>query len=338
MNKPLLSVILPAYNAEAYLESAICSILGQSFENFELIVINDGSTDRTGQMLEAIGDRRLRVINHERNAGLISGLNEGIDASTGKYIARMDADDICEPSRFLRQIEYLESHLEIGVLGTAIKMIDERDRPGPTYIMPAIPSDTQWAMPLICPLAHPSVMMRADIVRSLGGYSNTALHAEDYDLWFRMSRETQMANLTEPLICVRKHAASVTSSQRHAHLDSAALVSQAILFYRLEEEVPIPVIRCLRSLGRVDSECAMHAVLIVFKLMARLRLGHPTALTKTIRRDAALRIAYLARHVSGSDRFRVIREAHKVYPFILLAIASKMNEIIVPGMARRLIG
>lgn len=335
---PLLSVILPAYNAETYLEPAVRSVLQQSFEDFELIVIDDGSTDRTGQLLGKFNDRRLRVIRHERNAGLIAGLNEGIEASAGRYIARMDADDICEPTRFQRQIECLETRPELGVLGTAIRVIDEQDRPGAAFVMPATPTDVEWAMPLLCPLAHPSVMMRADLVRRAGGYSTTAVHAEDYDLWHRLSRLTQVANLRDPLLRLRKHAASVTSALRHAHLDAAAVVSKAEVDHRLDEDVPIPVVRCLRSWGQTDSECAMQAVRVLSRLLAQLRSSRPAASTTTARRDAAIRIAYLARHVAGGERAQVFREAHKAYPLVLPALARKAIRRFVPGATRNLIG
>lgn len=336
---PLLSVVLPAYNAEAYLEPAVQSVLQQSFEDFELIVIDDGSKDRTAEILGKIDDRRLRVIRHERNAGLIAGLNEGIEASTGRYIARMDADDICEPSRFLRQIECLEMHPEVGVLGTAIRVIDEQGRPGVTFVMPVSSIDVEWAMPMLCPLAHPSVMMRTDLVKQAGGYSTAAVHAEDYDLWHRLSGQTQVANLRDPLLRLRKHAASVTSALRHTHLDAAAAVSKAVVDRRLNEDVPTSVIRCLRSWGQTDGECAMQAVQLLSRLLMQLISSRPRSSVGHARRDAAIRIAYLARHVTNSrERVHVMREAHRAYPLVLPAIVQKAIRRFAPGATRNLIG
>lgn len=339
MSAPLLSVVLPAYNAEAYLESAVQSVLQQSFENFELIVIDDGSEDRTAAILEKIDDRRLRVIRHERNAGLIAGLNEGVATATGKFIARMDADDICEPSRFHRQIECLETHPEIGVLGTAVKVIDEQGRLGVTFVMPVSSLDVEWAMPLLCPVAHPSVMMRTDLVRRVGGYSSAARHAEDYDLWHRLSGLTQVANLRAPLLRLRKHAASVTSAQRDVHLDAATAVAQAVIHQRLNEEVPAAVIRCLRSWGQTDSTFALQAAQLLSRLLKRLVCARPRPSSGRARRDAAIRIAYLARHVTGSrERVQLLREAHSAYPLVLPAIARKTLLRFAPGATRDLIG
>jgi len=338
MATPLLSVVLPAYNAEAYLEPAVRSVLQQSFREFELIVIDDGSTDRTGDLLGNFDDRRLRVIRHGRNAGLIAGLNEGIGASRGRYIARMDADDICEPSRFQRQIDCLETNPEIGVLGTAIRVIDEQGRPGAAFVMPVTPTDVEWAMPILCPLAHPSVMMRTELVKRAEGYSPAALHAEDYDLWCRLSRLTQVANLREPLVSVRKHAASVTSALRHAHLDAAAMVAKAEVDRRLNQDVPVQSIRCMRSWGQTDSEYAMQAVNILCALLEKLRSARSVASTKTASRDAAIRIAYLTRYVVGRERIHTIRAAHNAHALVGAAIVHKSIQRLMPKATRNLIG
>lgn len=338
MATPLLSVVLPAYNAEAYLEPALRSVLEQSFRDFELIVIDDGSTDRTGELLGNFDDRRLQVIRHELNAGLIAGLNEGIEASRGRYIARMDADDICEPTRFQRQIDCLETHPEIGVLGTAIRVIDDQGRPGAAFVMPVTPTDVEWAIPMLCPLAHPSVMMRTEFVKRAEGYSPAALHAEDYDLWCRLSRLTQIANLREPLVSVRKHAASVTSALRHTHLDAAAMVAKAEVDRRLNQDVPVQSIRCMRSWGQTDSEYAMQAVKILCALLEKLSSARSVASTKTASRDAAIRIAYLTRYVAGRERIHTIRAAHNAHALVGAAIVHKSIQRLMPKATRNLIG
>lgn len=336
---PLLSVILPAYNAEAFLEQAVQSVLQQSFNNFELIIIDDGSSDRTPGILGKIGDRRLRVIRHERNVGLISGLNEGLDASTGKYIARMDADDVCEPSRFLRQIECLEACPEVGVLGTAVRIIDEQGRPSATFVMPLSSTDVEWSMPMLCPIAHPSVMMRADLVKREGGYSAAAVHAEDYELWHRLSRQMRVANLREPLLRLRKHSASVTSTLRQKHLDAAAAVSKGVVDRLLDEDVPLPVVRCLRSWGQINSEYAPQTVQLLSRLLSHLRISQGGSSMGAARRDAAIRIAYLSKYfASGRQLAQILRIAHKAYPFVLPAIAQKAIRHFTPGATRYLVG
>ncbi len=335
---PSISVIMPAFNAAAYVKAAIESVLDQTLRDFELIVIDDGSTDRTGELLGNFDDSRIQVIRHELNAGLIAGLNEGIEASRGRYIARMDADDICEPTRFQRQIDCLEKNPEIGVLGTAIRVIDELGRPGAAFVMPATPTDVEWAMPMLCPLAHPSVMMRTELVRRAGGYSPAALHAEDYDLWCRLSRLTQVANLREPLMRVRKHAASVTSTLRHTHVDAAAMVAKAEVDRRLNQDVPVHAIRCMRSWGQTDSGYAMEAVSILRSLLEKLRSSRSVASTKTASRDASIRIAYLTRYVTGIERIQTLRAAHNADAFVGAAIVHKSIQRLMPKATRNLIG
>ena len=117
---PLISVILPAYNAERFLEEAIDSILAQTYKNFELIVLNDGSTDRTEEIILSYNDPRIRYIKNESNLKLIKTLNKGIALARGKYIARMDADDISLPTRFEKEIEFMEIHPDIGVCSSKV--------------------------------------------------------------------------------------------------------------------------------------------------------------------------------------------------------------------------
>lgn len=338
MAQPILSVVLPAHNAEAHLRAAIDSVLEQSFKDFELIVINDGSTDHTGEILGAFNDPRIRLILHGSNKGLIEALNAGIQTSTGRYIARMDADDISEPTRFQRQIEYLEMHPEIGVLGSAIKVINQWDRVLATVLMPSTAIDIEWAMPLVCPLAHPSVMMRSDIVKHAGGYPAGAVHVEDYELWWRLSRNTRITNLSIPLLRLRKHCGSVTSTQRHTHLNSAAAVSKAEIDSWFDESVPIRSVRCLRSWGASDPECALSATRLLSRLLVRLCSKYPPASVRTARRDAAIRTLYLSRLVAGRARIRILRDVLDMDPFALLGLARKTIHRLIPGVSRSLIG
>ncbi|HGF9542707.1 TPA: glycosyltransferase family 2 protein, partial [Acinetobacter baumannii] len=127
----LVSVVLPAYNAELYLKEAIDSVLSQTFTDFELIILNDGSIDRTEEIILSYNDSRIVYVKNEKNLGLIGTLNKGINLAKGKYIARMDADDICLPERFKKQVDFLEKNNEIDLIGTnAIKINNNGDRIG----------------------------------------------------------------------------------------------------------------------------------------------------------------------------------------------------------------
>ncbi|MBL4658797.1 MAG: glycosyltransferase [Alcanivoracaceae bacterium] len=216
-----ISVLMPIYNAERFLKTALESILSQSFSDFEIIAINDGSTDASGKILASYGDKRLRVINNDGNKGLIYTLNKGIEKANGKYIARMDADDIALPNRLAMQVEFLEAHPSIVLLGGHAEMIDEHGVP----FMPMTPPLSHQAIInrifIGSCFIHPSVMFRTDVVRELGGYRHDALHAEDYDLWLRIIQNHQVANLSAILIQYRIHPDQVSQRKMRQQRTSA---------------------------------------------------------------------------------------------------------------------
>jgi glycosyltransferase involved in cell wall biosynthesis len=208
MKDPQLSVVLPCYNAAAFLQEAISSVLKQSFTDFELIIIDDGSTDESATIISKQNDPRLKVIRNEKNLGLIRTLNTGIAAAKGKYIARMDADDISRPERFEKQISFLEKNPGIGVCGTWMHMIHNNS----VYKHRYQASDTiKSALVFNNPIVHPSVMMRKNIFENTAHvYSMDYPHGEDYALWISLLEKTNFAVLDEPLIEYRAHAEQVS--------------------------------------------------------------------------------------------------------------------------------
>ncbi len=210
---PLVSVILPVYNAEKFIVSAIESVLAQDFKNFELLVINDGSTDESEQLIKKIVDPRIVYIKNATNIGLIATLNKGIDAALGKYIARMDADDISMSTRFELQVAFLENNLEIGLCGTSFFSWDGLNKDLKT--LPSNAEEIKSELLFRNVIAHPTVMMRKKVlIENALRYSMDALNAEDYDLWTRMARVTSIANLPLPLLLYRVHAMQVTQTQK----------------------------------------------------------------------------------------------------------------------------
>lgn len=208
---PLVSVLMPAYNSEAFVGEAVASMLAQTFTDFELLIIDDGSTDSTRAVLEAIHDSRLRLVANPYNLGLIKTLNRGLELAAGHYIARMDADDVSAPERLERQVEFLESHPEVDVLGTMANLIDESGKTiGKLADYPTEADDVRAYLLRECCLIHPTVMFRKDVVRALGGYDLSARHAEDYDLWLRLSDDHEIANLPEALVSYRMHRNQVS--------------------------------------------------------------------------------------------------------------------------------
>jgi glycosyltransferase involved in cell wall biosynthesis len=202
---------MAVYNGERYLEQAVRSILSQTCDDFEFIIIDDGSTDRSPEMLKSFGDRDRRLnIHRQPNSGLIASLNKACTLARGTYVARMDADDISLPRRFEKQVQYLDAHKEIGVLGTWIQDIGADEQPGPIWPLPTNPATIRWFLMFGNCLAHPSIMMRRELILSLG-YRAEAVHVEDYDLWIRASSVTGIANIPEVLLKYRVLSRSVSS-------------------------------------------------------------------------------------------------------------------------------
>lgn len=215
---PAISVVLPVFNAEAYVREAVESILAQSFTDFELIIINDGSSDGSGAILQelAASDARIRLIERP-NGGLISALNEGIERARASLIARMDADDVAMPERLALQHARMVVSPHLAVLGSFMRLMDASGKIIRIADYPITEADTARFLEQGCPLAHPTVIMRREAVIEVGGYRMAFAHCEDYDLWLRISeRGFGIANLPKPLLNYRIHGTNVSSVHRQA--------------------------------------------------------------------------------------------------------------------------
>lgn len=223
MSTPAISVILPVYNGLPYLREAVASILGQSFPDFELIAIDDGSIDGSTTYLEGLEDPRLRLFRRD-HSGLIPVLNFGLAQARADLIARMDADDIAHPDRLARQWAFMKDHPEVVLLGSRVQEIDGSGRPiGAVGTLPeehdaivARFSQTRKMNPLV----HPSVLFRREAALSCGGYREDFPVAEDSDLWRRLARIGRLHILAEPLLLLRKHGGNVTRTKELQSLES----------------------------------------------------------------------------------------------------------------------
>lgn len=214
MNNPIVSVVMSVYNGEHFLREAVESILCQSFREFELIVIDDGSTDGTAAILHAYQeeDERMQVY-YQANKGLVESLNRGCGLARGKYIARMDADDISAANRLMWQVDFMEKHPEVGVVGGAVDVIDITGKSLGTSANPIDDCDIRLALSDHCAFWHPTVLMRKDVFVSVGGYRKAVFGAEDYDLWLRVAEHCQLANLDSVVLKYRCHSCQVTVSK-----------------------------------------------------------------------------------------------------------------------------
>jgi len=243
-DSPRITVLLPVHNGERYLGDAIASVLAQTLTDFELVVVDDGSTDRTAEILSGVTDGRLRVIRNEKNAGIAAALNAGIRASQAEFLARMDADDICDPRRLERQAAYLEAHPEVSICGTWYRAFGARRVTGRP------PLDHERICAAMCfgwAIAHPTILMRRDFLKREGlSYDESFREsAEDIEFLLRAADLTRLANVPEFLYFYRLHEGQMSA-------ESAA---------RRQRELSRALARPLRALtpGATESEKALHA-------------------------------------------------------------------------------
>lgn len=226
MGQPQVSVVLPVWNGERFLKESVDSILAQDFRDFELIIVDDGSTDATGEIISQYADdARVRVLRQE-NKGLVAALNAGLELSRAALIARLDADDVALPHRLTAQLAYLDSNPNVMAVGSAIELMDAGGRSLGTRRYPVGKEMATLGLLDGCTLAHPAVMMRKGAVQKVGAYRECFRHAEDYDLWLRVIELGYVDNLPETLIRYRIHDHSVTKkhSARQSFAAKAALL------------------------------------------------------------------------------------------------------------------
>ncbi|MBN2585368.1 glycosyltransferase [Patescibacteria group bacterium] len=238
---PRVSVVMSVYNGEQYLREAVNSIINQTFADFELILINDGSTDGTSAILQQLTDPRIVLFNHSQNAGLVARLREGVEQARGELIARMDADDISLPERFAKQVAFFDTHPEVGLLGTAMRQVDSTGRLLAIISPPTKHLLIKWNSLFEATVMHPTVMMRKTAVLQAGNYNLDYIHVEDTELWSRMIMITNFANLPDPLCIRRWRAGSISHQksqlQRRRSAEIRIELIQKILGKRLPEDI-----------------------------------------------------------------------------------------------------
>jgi glycosyltransferase involved in cell wall biosynthesis len=237
---PSVSVILPAYNAERYIAAAVQSLLNQTFGDFELIVINDGSTDGTSAILHDLASKNPRIQLVSRpNTGYVAALNEGIELAKGEFIARMDADDLSLPTRFEKQVAYLRVNPDCVLLGSNVAQMDVAGLViGPmadiAYGHDAI---THALLRRGWPIVHPAVMMRTDAVRKVGGYVVEYCPNEDHDLFLKLGEIGRLENLPEVLVHYRKHDGSQSTQKVE---QTITIISRIIIEACRRRGIPVP--------------------------------------------------------------------------------------------------
>jgi cellulose synthase/poly-beta-1,6-N-acetylglucosamine synthase-like glycosyltransferase len=298
MTSALVSVVMSVFNSERFLCEAVESILAQTFRDFEFIIINDGSNDCSGDILNYFQKRDARVqLYHQDNRGLVSSLNRGCGLARGKYIARMDADDIAADDRLRRQMDFMESNPQVAVVGGAVEFIDAAGRKLHLMKYPRTNYEIQQVLWDDCALCHPTTFMRREILVALGGYRKIVVHAEDYDLWLRISDKFQLANLDSVVLKYRLHpnqisvrkckqeglsglAARIATSERRMGkpdpLDSIEEITPTTLLHlgatssEQQRELARQYLRCSRNMYRAGE---YSIALLAAKLVNQDRTG-----------------------------------------------------------------
>jgi hypothetical protein len=321
---PLISVVMPVHNGARWLGEAIESVICQTCRDFELLVIDDGSTDETPRILTGWLSRDLRIrVLRQNGSGLVAALNYGLGEARGSLIARLDADDRAVAHRLERQIRVLGDNPRVGLLGAWAQRIDAHGRTR-GYARPETrPERITDILTRTNPFIHSTVIFRTEIARRLGGYRAAFEAAEDYDLWLRMSEVTQLANMAEPLVQYRRHDTNVSARKAIRQCFSVRLAQRATGIRRRTGRDPAlgmttaPDWRSPHALGTfyadeavtyrlldlADPECSRGAKNIDFSpLVERL-----SELNHAERRLAALAIVNHLRHAPAAELVRTRR-------------------------------
>lgn len=249
---PKVTVVMPVFNGEKYLRAAVDSILNQTFTDFELLVIDDGSTDSSAAIISAYHDRRVKLIQFSKNMGISAALNSGIELARGQYLARMDSDDISLPERLAGQVFFMEANPEYGLCGTNVRSINSEGKVISSPWWSKTPVPLEWTLLWTNPIAHPTAVMRMDLLRQFNlRYRN--IPNEDGDLWSRLVLKTRITRLPETLLHYRCRPDGAFNTGRIEHLRQAIESSRELARAITGREAPV-FHRCLTVYSRALEE------------------------------------------------------------------------------------
>ncbi len=215
---------MPVKNGEKFLREAVGSILNQTYKNLEFIIVNDCSNDKTLALLKRFKDKRVNIINNKSPLGLTKSLNKALLQVKGEIIARMDADDIARCDRLEKQLFFLKTHKKVGVVGSAVRIINEQGKVVAKKLYPINHQKIMQEIFITNPLRHPTVMFYKSLINKYGNYDPSLDGAEDYDLWLRYANYTQLSNLNDTLVDCRTHKRRVSVINEKKVLRSAFYV------------------------------------------------------------------------------------------------------------------
>ncbi|MCI0439959.1 MAG: glycosyltransferase [Chloroflexi bacterium] len=284
MTNPLITVLMTTYNVEKYVAEAVDSVLSQTFPDFELLVVEDGSLDATPEILRRYSDERIRIVRTE-NRGLTSALNTGLEAARSEFIARMDSDDACYPTRLEEELKAFQASEGTALVGSWYDIIDEDGTLLATKTMPSSDMELKAALPIQNPFCHGSVMFRKAAVEAVGGYRPQFKASQDYDLWLRLSERYSMSVVPKTLYRWRLRRSGVATSARMLQRAYAKVALDCCLQRRSGKPETLPAFtqrprgssrNPLRRLER-ESGYAAHKSSILLQSGQRWRAGRLAA-------------------------------------------------------------
>jgi len=312
---PLVTVLMSVYNGEDFLTEAIESILGQTFKDFEFLIVNDGSKDKSSEIVSQFvqKDRRIRLIDQD-NKGLVAALNRGLEEARGTLIARIDADDIAYPNRLEKQVAHMSENPEVIASGSSITLIDTQGQIIRQIKYPVTTDEVRKQMIEGSKLAHPAVMMRRAVVLEVGAYREVCRPADDYDLWLRLLEVGEIDNLKEPLLYYRQHDNKMSNTESF----SMRLATECAKFaYQM------------RKNGKPDPLDSMEFPLSIDKLKdfdipdTQLRELYASTFIKLVKQKRAFTasemnsVDYLAKWILGQPslllRFKTLKALFRLY-------------------------
>ncbi|MDX2254096.1 MAG: glycosyltransferase [Pseudanabaenaceae cyanobacterium bins.39] len=324
---PKVTVLMPVYNGEKYLREAIDSILNQTFRDFEFLIIDDGSSDRSLEIINSYQDHRISLVRNETNLGLITTLNKGLSLARGEYIARMDCDDISFCDRLEKQVAYLDAHPEISLLGTNAQIINVENIQqeicesvtGNNYI--------KWRMLFGCPFIHPTVMMRKKSVDLVNGYECSGIeiinkannYCEDYNLWRKVINKFQADNLPEVLLYLRKHESNVSNLFLEQQIYNGAVVNNLIIKNYIDVDISVTQRIFSTNWRRTEIKSFSQVCSQIFIIV---RLYQKFTTTNSLPKSELIKINEDTYHYIASSVESYFKKIKKIYCFIIILVLA----------------
>jgi len=273
---PRVTVLLPVYNGERHLRAAIDSVFAQTFDDFELLIVDDGSTDGSLAIVRSYTDPRVRLVARGVNLGLVATLNEGLGLARGEFIARQDADDLLRPERLATQVRYLDAHPSVAAVGAAVQLLTDDGRVVGSWAYPGHAITTRWALLFNSPLAHSATTFRAARIRELGGYSGRLPHVEDYELWSRLVLTDEVLSVPDVLQGYRLSEEGVSRRQEARQMGSRLRLARENMTQLLGHDVTDEALEAVIGNSRfAGQEQALAGLDLITELWRAFLQAHP---------------------------------------------------------------